>query len=124
MRAPASGSRSVAISRAQWMGTLRLSAKWGQARRSLSRCRGERRLRATGEPPLSRDDFADIKVAELGVLRAHFVEAHVGNQFLEVDRILREERDTPFPGSQSDRTGNHLLDFSGIAAVRQAVSLH
>ena len=75
-------------------------------------------------PPLSRNDFADVKVAELGVLRAHFVEAHVGNQFLEVDRILREKRDAPFPRSQSDRTGNHLLDFSGIAASRQPVSLH
>ena len=70
------------------------------------------------------EDEAGEERAELRVFRAHLVESHVGDQLLEVDRVLRKQRHSPFPRIETDRAGDHLLDPSGVTSSRQPVRLH
>src|SRR5438045_8589199 len=74
-------------------------------------------------PRIGLDETADVEIAEFGVLRAGFVEPHLGDELLEVHRILREERDAPFPPIETDRAGDNLHNTAGIAAAGEAVAV-
>src|SRR5437868_5337144 len=109
-RARDSAWRSVAISPARCAETLPYRVSQGSDLRSRCRSRDPRRQSGERRPNvLSGNDLPDVEVAELGVLRAHLVEAHVGNEFLEVDRVLREKCYTPLPGVEPDCAGDDLL---------------
>src|SRR5438105_10782789 len=70
------------------------------------------------------DQTADVEVAEIGVLRARLVEAHLGDELLEVHRILGEERHAPLPPIESDRAGDDLRSSPRVAPAREAVTVH
>src|SRR5690242_15152165 len=123
-REPASVSRSVAILPAQCRETSP-SPAWSALDRHL-RCRfpAHRPNPSVPQSALSGNNPSDVKVAELGVLRAHFVEPHVGHEFLEIKRISGEQRNAPFPGIESDGASNYLLYSSGVASAGQSVTVH
>src|SRR5438477_13187794 len=75
-------------------------------------------------PRVGLDETTDVEITELGVLRAGFVEPHLGDELLEVHRILREQRDAPFPPIETDRAGDNLHNTAGVAAAREAVAVH
>src|SRR5438105_2999329 len=65
-----------------------------------------------------------IKLAKESVHRADFVEAHLVDQLLEDERIVREKIDSPFPIVEADGAGDDLPHFAGIAAANQAMVVH
>src|SRR5437588_11329378 len=75
-------------------------------------------------PRVGLDETADVEIAKLGVLRAGFVEPHLGDELLEVNLILREQRDAPFPPIETDRARDNLHNAVGIPAALEAVPVH
>jgi len=72
----------------------------------------------------SGNDPAHVKVAKLGVLGAHLVEAHVGHELLELQRILSEKSDPPFPRIETDRARDYLLHLTAYRRPVRSVRLH
>ena len=50
----------------------------------------------------------DIEIAEVGIVGADLVEAHVRDELLEVERIPGEQRDAPLPRVEPDGAGDDL----------------
>src|SRR5437868_2156286 len=124
-RARASAWRSVAISRGRCGETLPYRVSQASDLRSRYRCRDpQRRSGERRRNVLSGNDLPDVEVAELGVLRAHLVEAHVGNQLLEVEWVLCEKRYPPLPGVEPDCAGNDLLHPTCVATPGESVPIH
>ena len=63
---------------------------------------------------IGRKAQSDVERAEQAVNRAGFIEAHLVNEFLENQRVIGEEIDSPFPIIEADRTRNDLIDAAGI----------
>src|SRR5438128_11059728 len=74
-------------------------------------------------PPGSKSDAGE-EAAELAVDRARLVEAHLGDQALEVQRVAAEERDPPLPVVEPDAPGDHLDDAPGVPAPDHPVVAH
>src|SRR5690349_1813998 len=72
-------------------------------------------------PRVGLDEATDVEVAEVGVLGARFVEAHLGDEPLEVDRVLGEKGYAPLPAIESDRTGDDLRNSASVSTPREAV---
>src|SRR5690606_37047939 len=53
---------------------------------------------------------ARVELAELAVARARLVVANLGDDALEVERVMREQRDAPLPVVEADRAGDDLVD--------------
>ena len=68
-----------------------------------------------------KNQLPDEELAEVGILCAHFIEAHLGDELLEVERILCEERHSLLPGIEPDCAGDHLLNLPGISPPRHSV---
>src|SRR4051794_24189502 len=75
-------------------------------------------------PDLGLREPTDEEVAEIGVLRARLVEAHLRYEFLEVDGVFGEERHAPFPLIEPDRARNNLCNSAGVAPARETVTVH
>src|SRR5215212_5999728 len=73
---------------------------------------------------LSRQNLANVEVAELSVLCADFVESHLGHDALEVEWIAREERHSPLPLIESNRTSDDLLNSPCVFSAGQSVCMH
>src|SRR5688500_20264996 len=71
-----------------------------------------------------RENSAYIEVAELRVLRTHFIESHLGDDALEIERIACEQSHSPFPGVEADRAGDDLLNPPRIFAPGHSMRMH
>src|SRR5207302_1105041 len=86
-----------------------------------SRCR-RRNLSIQIRRELSRGELeTGIERTELREFRARLVEAHLVNQFLEDERILREQIDAPLPVIEPDRPRDDLRDLARVVAADHAV---
>ena len=63
---------------------------------------------------------ANVKFAEIGVGRAHFIEAHLVNDGFDLEGIVREKRDAPLRVVEPAGAGDELLDLPGILATDRA----
>src|SRR5437764_8871451 len=75
-------------------------------------------------PGLGLREPPDVEVAEIGVLRARLVEAHLRYELLEVHRVLGEERHAPLPLIEPDRARNNLCNSARVAPARETVTVH
>src|SRR6266478_3355453 len=67
---------------------------------------------------------SDVEASEQGIDGADVVEAHLVDELFENQGIVGEEVDAPLPIVETDRAGDNLFHFSGIAASDQAVFVH
>src|SRR5438046_10596705 len=85
--------------------TLELGEAWRFAFEQHSKIRG-------------REPQADEKATEKTVDGAGFIEAHLIDEFLEDQGIVREEIDAPLPIAETDGTGDDLNYASRVMAAR------
>ena len=71
-----------------------------------------------------REKSPHEKLPEVSVLRADFIETHISDEFLEIDWIFREQRDSPFPRVESDCACDHLLNATGVTTTSHSVVVH
>src|SRR5215472_1238700 len=67
---------------------------------------------------------AYVELPKQRVDSADFVEAHLVNELFENDWIIGKEVDAPLPVVETDRAGNDLPNFTGIAAADEAMLVH
>src|SRR5438034_11353150 len=91
--------------------TLELGEAWRFAFEQHSKIRG-------------REPQADEKATEKTVDRAGFIEAHLIDEFLEDQGIVREEIDAPLPIVETDGTGDDLDHAPRVPAADPTVLAH
>src|SRR5690606_24807452 len=72
-------------------------------------------------PLLRREPDAHVEAAELAEAGTRLVEAHVGDDALDVEEVVGEERDAPLPVVESDGAGDDLVDLLREATAREPV---
>src|SRR4051812_5267496 len=76
------------------------------------------------EELVERHAEADEELAELGVLGAHFIEAHFVDDLADVEGVVREEGHAPLGVIEAGGAGDELEDFAVIGAAEPAVAGH
>ena len=57
---------------------------------------------------VERELNANVKFAEIGIGRAHFVEAHLVDDGFDLERVVREKSHAPFGIVETGRTGDEI----------------
>src|SRR5207245_11666482 len=65
-----------------------------------------------------------VEMPEQRVHCADFVKSHLVNQFLEHQRIVRPQIDSPLPIVETDRSSDDLLPFAGVAPPHEPMLGH
>ena len=64
---------------------------------------------------------ANVKFAEVGIGRAHFIETHLIDDRFDLEGIVREKRHPPLGIVETGRTRNELFYFTGVLAADSRV---
>src|SRR5678815_3310772 len=73
---------------------------------------------------IERNAQADVKFTEFGVLGADWIKTHLINDRLNIECIVRKERDAPLRVVQTCRAGDQLQNASRVFSSNATMTRH